>query len=83
MNPLKEARINKGWTLKQLSEKSGVPDDTINKLENDRRRANFLTLRKLAIALDIDWQSLSSLASDRKFKEPESPKVSAPALVAI
>ena len=80
MNPLKEARINKGWTLKELSVKSGVPDDTINKLENDRRKANLLTLRKLAIALDIEWQSLSSLASNRTFKEPESPKAMALAL---
>jgi transcriptional regulator with XRE-family HTH domain len=62
MNPLRDNRVRKGWSVRALSEKSGVHFTTINQLETGKRKAEHYTLGKLAIALGIDWKELASLA---------------------
>lgn len=76
MNPLKKARIEKGLTLRQLEEKSKVPRDTISKIENDKRRANPLTLNKLANALEIPLDTLMPLSTGYK-ANPENFRLAA------
>jgi transcriptional regulator with XRE-family HTH domain len=45
-------------SLRELEERSGVAFDNINKLENERRRAQPRTLRKLAEALGVEPNAL-------------------------
>jgi transcriptional regulator with XRE-family HTH domain len=51
MNRLKELREEAMLTVRELSERSGVSEDTITKIENGHRKGRSMTLRKLARAL--------------------------------
>jgi transcriptional regulator with XRE-family HTH domain len=51
---LRELRRRKMLSLRELEERSEVAFDNINKLENERRRAQPRTLRKLAEALGVE-----------------------------
>lgn len=51
---LKLLRASKGLTLKQLSELSGVPIETISRIENGHRQPHLNTVKKLADAFDIE-----------------------------
>lgn len=42
----------------QLAEKSGVARDTISKLETGRRKAYPVTIRKLAVGLEVEPRML-------------------------
>ncbi len=61
MNSLKEHRSQQGLSVRQLAEKSGVNPSAISLIENDRRRAQQLTLSKLAAALDVPPDTFSTL----------------------
>ena len=50
---LRELRRRRMLSLRELEERSGVAFDNINKLENERRRAQPRTVRKLAEALGV------------------------------
>jgi transcriptional regulator with XRE-family HTH domain len=55
---LRELRRRRMLSLRELEQRSGVAFDNINKLENERRRAQPRTLRKLAEALGIEPREL-------------------------
>ena len=55
---LKELRRRKMLSLRELGERSGVAFDNVNKLENEKRRAQPRTLRKLAEALGVEPHEL-------------------------
>jgi transcriptional regulator with XRE-family HTH domain len=55
---LRELRRRKVLSLRELGEQSGVAFDNINKLENEKRRAQPRTLRKLADALGVEPHEL-------------------------
>jgi transcriptional regulator with XRE-family HTH domain/sugar-specific transcriptional regulator TrmB len=59
MNQLKEFREEAGITVRELSERSGVSEDTITKIENGHRKGRSMTLRKLAKALGVRPYQLS------------------------
>jgi len=61
MNSLKEQRLKQGLSVRQLAEKSRVNPSAISLIENDRRRAQQLTLSKLATALDVPSDTFSTL----------------------
>ena len=52
---LRMARDRKLWTQRDLSEKSGIMEATISRIENGRhrRRPNTVTLNALAEALEV------------------------------
>jgi transcriptional regulator with XRE-family HTH domain len=50
---LRELRRRRMLSLRELGERSGVAFDNINKLENEKRRAQPRTVRKLADALGV------------------------------
>lgn len=55
-NSLKTLRRFRGLTQEQLSKETGVTTRTIQNYENDiakLRRANYETIKKLALALDV------------------------------
>jgi len=51
-------------SLRELGERSGVAFDNINKLENEKRRAQPRTLRKLAEALGVEPRELMKGEND-------------------
>lgn len=57
-SPIAQARINKGWTQKQLAEAIGTPWQTINKWETGVRNPKMQALMKIADALEVDWATL-------------------------
>ena len=51
---LRELRRRRMLSLRELGERSGVAFDNINKLENEQRRAQPRTLRRLAESLGVE-----------------------------
>ena len=59
---IKELRIQKGWTLKELSSKSGVSYPVLIGIEKGTyANASDLTIGKIANALDYDFRELLKL----------------------
>src|SRR5215203_738332 len=75
MNRLKEFREEAFMTVRELSERSGVSEDTITKIENGHRKGRGMTLRKLARALGVRLEELSpeqfEPTTDAETKSPE------------
>ena len=55
---LRRLRREQALTLAELSERSGVADGTISRLENERRPAMLPTIRKLSEAFGIEPKEL-------------------------
>lgn len=61
MNPptiLALTRRDRGMTLQELADASGIHRVTIVRLEQRRHEPKYDTLRRLADALDCDWRDL-------------------------
>ena len=58
-NKLRELRRRRMLSLRELEQRSGVAFDNINKLENEKRRAQPRTLRRLADALGVEPHELT------------------------
>lgn len=56
---LADARGRADLTQKQLSEASGVPQQTISQLEGQKRGAYLLTVHRLARALGVEPEELT------------------------
>lgn len=57
---IKQARQNSKMTQKELAEKVGVSYQMIQAWENNRRNPKTETLKKIAIALNVQWFELYS-----------------------
>ena len=55
---LRELRRRRMLSLRDLEQRSGVAFDNINKLENEKHRAQPRTLRRLAKALGVEPSEL-------------------------
>lgn len=51
---VRKLRLSKGWTLQELSEKSGVPLSTLSKLELGQSSLTYDKILRICSALDID-----------------------------
>ena len=58
MERLRVLRAQRGWTLRQLEERSGVSKDAISEIERGLRTPRISTLLSLAQGLGIDPQEL-------------------------
>ena len=61
---LRQLRVEKALSLRALGEITGVAFDTISKLENGRRPARLVTIRKLAEALGVEPRELMKGEND-------------------
>ena len=50
---LKDLRGHRGWTLKEMSERSGIPVSTLSKVEHDRLTLTYDKLLQLSQKLQI------------------------------
>ena len=55
---LKEVRIRRLLTQEELAEKAGLSASTVVNIERDRSEPHFSTIRRLALALEVDPVSL-------------------------
>lgn len=51
---LKMLRLDRGWSLADLSEKTGVPTSTLSKIENDKAEITMDRLIRISVALDVN-----------------------------
>ena len=57
---LRGVRDREGWTLKQMSEKSGIPVSTLSKVEHDRLTLTYDKLYQVAQRLGMRMSELFS-----------------------
>ena len=50
---LKELRGHRNWTLREMSERSGIPVSTLSKVENDRLTLTYDKLLQLSERLHV------------------------------
>ncbi|WP_226633884.1 helix-turn-helix domain-containing protein [Novosphingobium profundi] len=55
---LRSLRSREGWTLKEMSEKSGIPVSTLSKVEHDRLTLTYDKLQQLSRRLGIRMSEL-------------------------
>jgi transcriptional regulator with XRE-family HTH domain len=55
---LKELRKHRNWTLREMSERSGIPVSTLSKVENDRLTLTYDKLAQLSQQLQIPISEL-------------------------
>src|ERR1700732_2240858 len=58
---LRDLRARQGWTLKEMSERTGIPVSTLSKVEHDRLTLTYDKLLQVSQRLNI---SLSELLAD-------------------
>ena len=51
---LKGLRLANGWTLNEVSRKTGLPVSTLSKIENDKMSLSYDKLARISRGLDID-----------------------------
>jgi transcriptional regulator with XRE-family HTH domain len=51
---LKALRLQKGWKLADVSEKTGLPISTLSKVENDKMSLTYDKLARISRGLDVD-----------------------------
>jgi transcriptional regulator with XRE-family HTH domain len=57
---LKQLRVERGWTLAQLSGRTGLPPSSLSKMENGKTALTLDKLLKFSEALDVDLSALIS-----------------------
>lgn len=68
---IKEIRIQKGLTQKQLGELCGMADSAIRRYENGNANPKIETLQKIADALEVSMDELMGKVSIGNFTIPE------------
>jgi transcriptional regulator with XRE-family HTH domain len=62
---LAELRARNGWTLKEMSQRSGIPVSTLSKIEHGRLSLTYDKLQKLAERLKIRMADLFAEAEEK------------------
>jgi transcriptional regulator with XRE-family HTH domain len=55
---LKSLRLQKGWTLAEVSERTGLPVSTLSKIENGKMSLSYDKLARISTGLEVDIASL-------------------------
>ena len=63
---LKSIRVERGWTLAQVSERTGLPVTTLSKIENDKLSLSYDKLVRISRGLGIDISRLFGAAETEK-----------------
>ena len=57
---LREIRKENGWTLSEVSKRTGISKGTLSKLENGKTQLNFSSVNKLASGLQLPVSDLTN-----------------------
>ena len=60
---LRSLRMKRGWTLAEVSRRTGLPISTLSKVENDKMSLTFDKLTRISEGLEIDLAQLFASAS--------------------
>lgn len=63
---LRAIRVERGWTLAQVSEKTGLPATTLSKIENDKLSLSYDKLVRISKGMGIDISRLFGTAESAK-----------------
>lgn len=66
---LKQLRVSKNITTYELSELTGIPQSTISKMENGKRKIEAESLQKLADALGVSVNEFFDEEDNESIKE--------------
>src|ERR1700756_5288270 len=55
---LRSLRMQRGWTLSEVSRRTGLPVSTLSKVENDKMSLTFDKLTRISEGLEIDIAQL-------------------------
>jgi transcriptional regulator with XRE-family HTH domain len=55
---LKALRMQRGWTLAEVSDRTDLPVSTLSKIENDRMSLSYDKLARISAGLDVDISQL-------------------------
>ena len=58
MPTLRELRIGRLWSQRELAERAGVAEGTVVSAETGKRLPRLLTMRRIADALGVDWREV-------------------------
>ena len=58
-NPVRVWREHRGHSLRQLAERAGIGIGYLSQIENCERKGTIGTLKKIAVALDVDLDDLT------------------------
>ena len=61
---IRERRLHHGWTLAEVTEKTGVSRSTLSKLENDLITPSYQTILQLCSGLEIEFNELVGRAGE-------------------
>ena len=67
-NNIKTARLNAGLTQKEVSAKTGIPQNTISWIELDKGLANIEQCRLLAECYNVTINELIGIAPNKEWK---------------
>jgi transcriptional regulator with XRE-family HTH domain len=67
---LKALRLKKGWSLTEVSRRSGLPISSLSKFENDKMDLTLDKLLRVAVALETEMAHLFTAGGPR-FGQPE------------
>ena len=59
MPTLRELRIDRLWSQRELARRAGVAHGTIVSAETGQRLPRLLTMRRIADALGVDWRNVA------------------------
>ena len=59
MPTLRELRIARLWSQRELARRAGVAEGTVIFAETGRRLPRLLTMRRIADALGVDWSEVA------------------------
>jgi transcriptional regulator with XRE-family HTH domain len=60
---LKELRTNRGWTLTEISDRTGIPISTLSKFENGKAELTTDRLLSISVALGVNIADLFAIPS--------------------
>ncbi len=59
MPTLKELRLRRLWSQRELGRRAGVAEGTVINIETGSHPPRLITMRKLADALGVEWQEVA------------------------
>jgi transcriptional regulator with XRE-family HTH domain len=68
---LRAVRMKRGWTLAEVSRRTGLPISTLSKVENDKMSLTYDKLQRISEGLEVDISRLFG----SPLPEPETPSV--------
>ncbi len=63
MPTLRELRLGRLWSQRELARRAGVAERTIINAETGQRLPRLLTMRRIAEALGVDWREVAEFRS--------------------